>query len=147
MIRVWHLLMVILLSLKNPLFQEAGENMVQFVDQFGWLHRLCLRMLCILADDAGLEMAGEKFDSQRIERGTDGRNLIQDINAIAVVFDHPLDSSDLAGDSIGPAPDTFAGTLQHGNTYTRYTYIASGGGIFPTGAEYSSLRHRGPSIF
>ena len=46
--------------------------MVQLVDQFGWWHWLGLGMLGILSDDAGLEMAGEKFNPKRIERGTDG---------------------------------------------------------------------------
>jgi hypothetical protein len=71
-------------------------------------------------------MAGQKFNPERIERRPDGGNLIQDIDAIPVVFDHPLDPGDLAGDPIGPAADAFSGILQHGHTYTRYTYIASG---------------------
>jgi hypothetical protein len=82
-------------------------------------------MLRILADHAGLEMAGQKFDSKRIKRRTDGRNLVQDIDAIPIVFDHPLDPSDLAGDSIGPAADAFPGILEHEHTYTQYMYIAS----------------------
>jgi hypothetical protein len=108
--------------IENSLFQKARENMVHLVDQFGWLHRLCFLMFCILADHAGLEVAGEKFNPKRIERGTDGRNLVQDINAIAVLFDHSLDAGDLAGNTIGPAPDTFARILKHGETYTRYWY-------------------------
>src|ERR1700692_3410547 len=57
---------------ENSLFQKARENMVQLFDQFGWLHRLRFLMFCILADHASLEMAGEKFNPKRIERGTDG---------------------------------------------------------------------------
>ena len=70
-------------------------------------------------------MAGQKFNPERIERRPDGGNLIQDIDAISVVFDHPLDPSDLAGDPIGPAADAFSGILEHRHTYTRYMYIAS----------------------
>ena len=71
-------------------------------------------------------MAGQKFNPERIERRPDGGNLIQDIDAISVVFDHPLDPSDLAGDPIDPAADAFSGILEHGHTYTPYMYIASG---------------------
>jgi hypothetical protein len=85
--------------------------MVQLVNQFGWWHWLGLGMLGILSDDAGLEMAGEKFNPERIERGTDGGNLVQDIDAIPIVFDHSLDTGHLAGDPVGPAPNTFTGIL------------------------------------
>jgi hypothetical protein len=91
------------------LFQEAGEHPVELIDQFRWLHRVSFWMLGILADHTGMEMAGEKFQSERIERGTDGRNLVQDIHAIPILFDHPLDSSDLSGDAISSPPDTLAG--------------------------------------
>jgi hypothetical protein len=57
-------------------------------------------MLRILADYAGVKMAGQKFNAEGIERRPDGGNLVQDINAIPIVFDHPLDSSDLSGDTI-----------------------------------------------
>jgi hypothetical protein len=70
-------------------------------------------------------MAGQKFNPERIERRPDGGNLVQDIDAISVVFDHPLDPSDLAGDPIGPASDAFSGILEHRHTYTRYMYTAS----------------------
>jgi hypothetical protein len=93
------------------LFKEPGENVVQLVNQFGWWHWLGLGMLGILSDDAGLEMACEKFNPERIERRTDGGNLVQDIDAIPIVFDHSLDTGHLAGDPIGPAPNTFTGIL------------------------------------
>jgi hypothetical protein len=86
---------------------------VQLIDQLRWLHGAGFRMLRILADHAGVEMAGQKFNSKRIERRPDGRNLVQDIDAIPIVFDHPLDSSDLSGNPIGSAPDTLAGVQLH----------------------------------
>jgi hypothetical protein len=81
-------------------------------------------------------MAGQKFNSERIERRPDGGNLVQDIDAIPVVFDHPLDPSDLTGDPIGPTADAFSGSLEHGYTYTRYMYIASGDDDFRRGRMY-----------
>jgi hypothetical protein len=47
------------------------------------------------ADDAGLKLAAEQLDSERIERGSNGGNLIQDIDAIPIILDHVLDTGDL----------------------------------------------------
>jgi hypothetical protein len=43
------------------------------------------------ADDAGLKLAAEQLNSERIERGSNGGNLIQDIDAIPILLDHVLD--------------------------------------------------------
>jgi len=67
----------------------------------------------IPADDTGLKVAGEKFNSERIERRPDGRNLIQDINTVPILFDHALNTGNLPGDTIGSAPDTFFGVDLH----------------------------------
>jgi hypothetical protein len=133
MIRVGRFRISVLLSFDIVLFKEPRENMVQLVDQFAWWHRLGFGMLGILSDDAGLKMASEQFDSERIERGTDGGNLVQDIDAVPIVFDHSLNTGHLAGDPIGPAPNTFAGLLQHLDTYTRYVYNANPRGPRGTG--------------
>jgi hypothetical protein len=82
--------------------------MVQLINQFRWLHRAGFGMLRILADHAGVKMAGQKFNSERIERRPYGRDLVQDIDAIPIVFDHPLDPGDLSGNPIGSAPDALA---------------------------------------
>jgi hypothetical protein len=79
---------------------------VKFVDQFGRPHRFSLGMNGIPANDTGLQMTREKFDSERIERGSNSGNLIEDINTVSILFDHTLDPGDLTGDTIGPAPDT-----------------------------------------
>ena len=47
------------------------------------------------ADDAGLKLAAEQLNSERIERGSNGGNLIQDIDAIPILLDHVLDTGDL----------------------------------------------------
>jgi hypothetical protein len=52
-------------------------------------------MLGLPADDAGLKLAAEQLNSERIERGSNGRNLIQDIDAIPILLDHALDTGDL----------------------------------------------------
>ena len=45
------------------------------------------------ADDAGLKLAAEQLNSERIERGSNGGNLIQDIDAIPILLDHALDTA------------------------------------------------------
>jgi len=45
------------------------------------------------ADDGGLKLAAEQLNSERIERGSNGGNLIQDIDAIPILLDHALDTA------------------------------------------------------
>jgi hypothetical protein len=87
---------------------------VKFVDQFGRLHRFSLGMNGVPANDTGLQMTREKFDSERIERGSNRGNLIEDINTVSILFDHALDPGDLTGDPIGSAPDAIFRVDLHG---------------------------------
>ena len=66
------------------------------------------------ANDTSLKVTREKFDPERVERGSNSGNLIQDINAVSILFDHPLNTGDLPGDAIGPTPDTFFRVDLHG---------------------------------
>jgi hypothetical protein len=61
----------------------------------------------IPANDTSLQVTREKFDPERVERRSNSGNLIQDINTVSILFDHALNTGDLPGDTIGPAPDTF----------------------------------------
>ena len=92
--------------------------MVQLVDEFGRLHGFGRRVLGILAEHAGLEMAGQQFNTERIESRADCGNLVQDIDAIPVLIDHALDTGDLAGDTINPSPNFLLSNRLH----TRYVY-------------------------
>jgi len=58
-------------------------------------------------------MTAQQFNSQGVKRGSNGGNLIQDIDAIAILVDHALNTGDLTGDAIRPAPDTFHGAAIH----------------------------------
>jgi hypothetical protein len=100
--------------------------MVQLVDEFRRLHRLGFEMLGVLADHARSDVAGQNFNAKRIESGPDRGNLVQDLNAIPLLFDHSLDTSDLPGNPINSSPDFFACLLFHQRTYTLYRYYASG---------------------
>jgi len=86
------------------LLQEARQNMVQLVDEFSRLHWFSFWMPGILADDAGLQVAGQKFNAKRIQSRADRRDLVQDLNAIPLFFNHPLDPSDLPGDTVDSSP-------------------------------------------
>jgi hypothetical protein len=68
-------------------------------------------------------MAAEQFNSQGIERGSNRGNLVQDIDAIPVLLDHALDTGDLTGYAICPAPDTLHGAAIHAiYIYQVYVY-------------------------
>jgi hypothetical protein len=100
--------------------------MVQLVDEFSRLHWFGFWMLGILADYAGLQVAGQKFNAKRIQGRTDRGDLVQDLNAIPLFFNHPLDPSDLPGDTVDSSPYFFPGVLLHADTYTLYRYFANG---------------------
>ena len=52
-----------------------------------------------VSDDARLEMAGEKLYAEGIESGTHSGDLVENVNAVAVLFDHPLHPGNLSGDT------------------------------------------------
>ena len=54
-----------------------------------------------MPNHATFQVVTEEFDPERIERGADSRDLVEDIDTIAVVMDHPLDAGDLAGNAAG----------------------------------------------
>src|SRR5438552_2799131 len=45
-------------------------------------------------------MLVEDLECERLERRVDGRDLGEDVDAVAVLLDHPLDAADLALDSV-----------------------------------------------
>ena len=111
---------------------------MKFADQFGRLHRFSLGMNRIPANDTGLKMTRKNFDSERIERRSNSRDLIQDFNTVSILFNHALNAGDLAGDPIGSAPYTFLCADLHLDTYTGYMYIAKG---FIQAVTFEILRH------
>jgi hypothetical protein len=90
--------------------------------KFGRVHRFSFGMRRLPPKDAGLKMAAEQFNSQGIERGSNSGNLIQDIDAIPVLIDHALDTGDLTGYAICPAPDTLHGAAIH-RIYIYQVYV------------------------
>jgi len=51
------------------------------------------------AEDAVLRVIVEEPERDLVERGLHGRDLRQDVDAVAVVLDHALDAADLALDA------------------------------------------------
>jgi hypothetical protein len=100
--------------------------MVQLVYEFSRLHWFGFWMLGILTDYARLQVAGQKFNAKRVQSRTDRGDLVQDLNAIPLFFNHPLDPSDLPGDTVDSSPYLFPGVLLHPDTYTLYRYFANG---------------------
>jgi hypothetical protein len=72
----------------------------------------------VLAEHAGLEVAGQKFNAKRVKGRADSGNLVQDIDAIPILIDHALNPGDLSGDTINPSPNFFPSDRLH----ARYIY-------------------------
>jgi hypothetical protein len=83
----------------NPLANKAAENGPNLAHQLRWLHRLGFRVTStsLVPEDTVLEVTGEHFEAERIQGGPHGGNLVQNVNTVAILFKHPLDSGDLAG--------------------------------------------------
>jgi len=54
------------------------------------------------AGDAVLDVLVEDLERERFERRIDGGDLSQDLDAIAIFFEHPLDSAHLSLDAMKP---------------------------------------------
>lgn len=77
-----------------------------------------------VTDHARLEMICQQLDPKSVERGTHRGDLIQDIDTITVVIDHPLDSSDLAGDPLDPRFQLGGLPCFHSRHYTPVWYTS-----------------------
>ena len=91
--------------------------MVKLADEFGRLHGFGRWVFGVLAEHAGLEVAGQKFNAKRIKGRADSGNLVQDIDAISVLIDHALNPGDLAGDTINPSPNFFPSDRLHASIH------------------------------
>src|SRR5438034_272332 len=67
------------------------------------------------AGDAVVDVLVEDLEGEALERCRDGRDLRQDVDAVAVVLDHPLDSAHLALDPMEPLDERlFVGSVAIG---------------------------------
>ena len=60
-----------------------------------------------MTDYARLQVGGDKFYPQSIERRTDGGDLVQHIEAVAILIHHSLNPGHLAGDPFDPSRHSF----------------------------------------
>jgi hypothetical protein len=111
------------------LSQKSGENVMQLTEQLFFLQRLRFGMLRLVAHHTVLDMIGQQFNAQRIQGGADGGNLIQDINAISVLLNHPLYSGNLTYHAINAFFNFLLAAWIHRYTYTPYWYLTNGESI------------------
>ena len=100
---------------------------MQFSEQLLRLHRLRFGVFLpgAMTDYARLHMIGQKLNPHRIERGTDGRDLVQNIDAVAFFVDHALDAGDLTGDTLDSGLKFFCIGLFDPSPYTPTGYMSS----------------------
>src|SRR3712207_9583839 len=63
------------------------------------LRALLLELLLGGADHAVPGMVVQEPERDLVQRGLDGRDLREDVDAVALLVDHPLDAADLALDA------------------------------------------------
>ncbi len=80
---------------------------MQLVEQVLRLHWSGLHMLGAtpVTDHAALNVTAQKLNAERIERGSNRRDLIEDIDAVTVVGDHLLDAANLTSNALGSRLD------------------------------------------
>jgi hypothetical protein len=84
----------------TPLFHEFLKGADEFIDDFVFA-------FTDVVDDAGLDMLAQEFLIERIQCRLDGTDLSQDINAVAVVFDHLSHTPYLALDAVQAGNERF----------------------------------------
>lgn len=52
-----------------------------------------------MADDAVLDVVSQQLDADRIQRRSHRCDLIQNVDAVTIFLDHPLNAGDLSGNS------------------------------------------------
>ena len=64
------------------------DDAIKLIDQFGRLHRFGFGMFRPLSDDTGAKMARQKFQSQGVQGRSNGRYLVENIDAVPFFVDH-----------------------------------------------------------
>src|SRR5207244_5755368 len=79
---------------------SAREPLRSREQLFGLRRRVRLVTRSERTGDAVAHVAVEDLERERFERGVGRRDLREDVDAVAVVVDHPLDAADLALDAV-----------------------------------------------
>src|SRR5262245_23107641 len=56
--------------------------------------------------DAVIDVVVEDLEGQALERGVDGGDLREDVDAVAILLEHPLDAAHLPLDAMEPADES-----------------------------------------
>jgi len=78
--------------------------------------------------DASLYMVAENFILDLLECRFDSLNLVEDIDAIAVLGDHAGDAADLAFDAAQPRGGRLLDSISHGDLYIPVSGISPAAG-------------------
>src|SRR5438874_437652 len=92
-------------------------------DRRGGLGDLGVRRLAAAGEgvgDAMREVLVEQLDGDRLERLGHGRDLVEDVDAVLVLVDHPLQAAHLAFDTTQPLVDRFLVVGVAGHAITLY---------------------------
>ena len=84
------------------LFEKTFERKLNFSQQFFVREIFGVGMFATrtVSNHTTVDVIGQKFDAQSVQRRAHGGNLGKNIDAISVVLDHFLNAIDLAGDAI-----------------------------------------------
>src|SRR5262245_31010964 len=121
-------------SLQPSLTSEAREHVEKLVDL---LLALALGAGAQRVSDARLDVPAEQELLDLIERSLDGRDLEQDVDAIRLAVDHPLETLHLSLDPAQP-PKGFGLRLLVDHRSTPRRHIPPGGSIDPGCAAVNS---------
>src|SRR5262245_37045800 len=85
-----------------PLLQKLRKRMPNFLHKLLLAERLRTVVLAAgsVSDHAGVEMPRQHLDSETIECRPHGGDLVQNVHAVTVFFQHSLYASDLTGNPI-----------------------------------------------
>src|SRR5260221_5545248 len=68
---------------------------------------------CAVTNHAGLDVRAQQLNSQTVEGRADCGDLIQDIHAVPIVGNHPLNAGHLARDAVDTGGYAFSGRIVH----------------------------------
>ena len=94
---------------------NATEDGLHFRKQVLLLHGFCAVVFAAGAvpHDTGFHVRGDQFQPDGIKRRSYCRDLIEDVDAVAIVGQHSLHASDLTDDTVDAFGDTVSGVRIH----------------------------------
>lgn len=110
---------------KQVLFEKALQRGSHFFEKLGlteWLGALVL-LVATMTNHASFQVRNQQFYAERVQGTSHSRNLIEDVEAVAILVNHLSHTVDLAVDAIHTRFDFFRDDsfmLQSLNTLIKY---------------------------